>query len=59
MFSPNCVKRYVSIYCLDVEKVVRFGRASTGKQRYLCRQETCKKEIGEKNYIFFKVRENA
>jgi transposase-like protein len=31
-------------HCFDTEKVVKFGRASTGKQRYLCRQETCKKK---------------
>jgi transposase-like protein len=30
--------------CLDIEKVVKFGRTGQGKQRYLCRQEICKKK---------------
>jgi transposase-like protein len=38
---------YISVACpscLDIEKIVKFGRTDAGKQRYLCRQETCEKK---------------
>ena len=29
--------------CFDRYKIVKFGQTDKGKQRYLCRQETCKR----------------